>query len=88
MLEDKGEVQEMNEHQRRWLKELQNIKWDHHEKIYLRNIDTNEHAQLWYEMEHYFFIPLDLNGDPTKEAAEVETEELLEKLVKKGWKAD
>jgi hypothetical protein len=88
MLEDKGGAQEMNDDQRRWLKQLQNIKWDHHEKIYLRNIDTKKHAELWYEMGRYFFIPVDFKGGPTEEAAEVETEELLEKLVKEGWKAD
>jgi hypothetical protein len=88
MLEDEGEVQEMKDDQLRWLKELQDIRWDHHEKIYLLNIHTAKHAQLWYELESYFFIPVDSEKNPTEDAAKDGTEELLEKLVKQGWKAD
>ena len=88
MLEDKGEVQEMKPSQRHWLKELQNVRWDHHEKIYLLNIHTAKHAELWYEVGHYFFIPVDSEKKYTEDAEEVETEGLLERLVKEGWKRD
>jgi hypothetical protein len=64
-----ADMNKESESKKRYLKELQNIKWDLQE-VCLLNIHTAKHAQLWYELETYFFIPVDSEKNPTGNAVQ------------------